>query len=280
MLIADSGTTKTDWCLVIDGSLSQSVRTKGMNPYFQSYEEIKQEISCALMPQIGGVSVDTVHFYGAGCLFERADTVSRAIRDTIAAQTVFVSSDLLAATHGVCRREPAIVCILGTGSNSCFFDGENIVRNVPALGYILGDEGSGSMLGRMLVSNVLKGILSEPLRKAFFKRFGLTQADIMEHVYRQPFPNYFLASFSPFLLEHIDAPEIYSMVEKCFTVFLERDVMQYDYRHYPVHFVGSIAWHYRDVLIKTVEKKGLSVGRILKSPMTGLLHYYGVETAK
>jgi hypothetical protein len=132
------------------------------------------------------------------------------------------------------------------------------------------------MLGRMLVSDVLKEILPEPLRIAFYKRFCLTQADILECVYSQPYPNRFLASFSPFLLEHLYASEIYSLVEKCLTAFLERNVMQYDYREYPVHFVGSIAWHYRNILRKIADNKGISVNIIAESPMEELLKYYGI----
>ena len=279
MLIADSGTTETVWCWVEGGCFVNSVQTEGINPFFQSYEEIVYILQDGLIPQTKGISFDVVCFYGAGCLNEKADIVEKAIRNVISAGSIHVYSDLLAAAHGVYGHEAGIVCIMGTGSNSCFFDGERIVKNVPSLGYILGDEGSGSMLGRMLLSDVQKGILPEPLRNAFFERFSLTQMEILERVYRRPFPNRFLASLSPFLVEHIDVPEISMLVKKCFTAFIERNVMQYDYQNYPVNFAGSISWYYQDILREVAEDKDIYVGKIVKSPMAGLLQYYGVTDA-
>jgi N-acetylglucosamine kinase-like BadF-type ATPase len=288
-LIADSGTTKTDWLIVRRGAVVDSIRTKGMNPYFQSYEEICGEIRDVLLPEIkagfvndgtaDGTSVDTICFYGAGCVFDRAEMMREALSACISAREIHIYSDLLAAAHSTCGREAGIACILGTGSNSCFYDGEKIVKNIPPLGYILGDEGGGVMLGRTLVSDVLKEILPLSLRNTFFERFHITQADILEQVYGKPLPNRFLAGFSPFLQEHRDEPEIRRILVDGFNSFFTRNVKQYDYKKYAVNFVGSIAYHYEEILRETAESAGIRVGEIIKNPMKGLADYYTAQAA-
>ena len=275
LLIADSGTTKTAWSVVWNGSLFRSVYTKGINPFFQTREEIIEEIEDCLMPQLN-VTVDEVYFYGAGCVFEKADIVRDAIFSCIKVSEINVFSDLLGAARSTCGREAGIACIIGTGSNSCFYDGREIVENVPPLGFVLGDEGGGAMLGRLLVSDILKEILPEHLRGLFFERFKLTQADILDHVYKRPFPNRFLAILSPFLSEHIDVPEIYAIVFESFISFFTRNIMQYDYDKYPAHFVGSVAYHYKEILIAAAKTVKVRTGRILKSPMSGLLDFHNV----
>ena len=275
ILIADSGTTKTDWSVVKGGRLVNTISMKGMNPFFQTYEEIEEEIEKTLIPQLN-ISVDAIYFYGAGCVFDKADIMRDAISSCINALKIHVYSDLLAVAHSTCSREAGIACIMGTGSNSCFYDGQKIAKNVPSLGFILGDEGGGAALGRLLVSDVLKELLPEYLRDAFFERFKLTQADILDHVYKRPFPNRFLAGLSPFLSEHIDAPEIHVIVLKNFISFFTRNVMQYDYKNYNVNFVGSVAYHYKDVLREAAKTVNIRIGKILKSPMNGLIDYYNI----
>ena len=277
ILIADSGSSKTDWVIVKDGVLKKTVCTKGINPYFQSFEEIKDEIETSLNPQLAGIYVDAVYFYGAGCIFDKTDIVRDAICSGMNTREVFVYSDLLAAAHSACGNDAGIACILGTGSNSCFFDGETIVKNVPPLGFILGDEGGGTTLGRMLVSDLLKGLLPGNIVDAFFKKFNITQAEILDRVYRQAFPNRFLATFSPFLLEHIDVPELRNIVFKNFGSFFTRNVLQYDYKKYEVNFVGSIAYHYKDILKEAAGEVNVRIGRILKNPISGLVDYYKLK---
>ncbi|MDR1381119.1 MAG: ATPase [Tannerella sp.] len=278
-LIVDSGTTKTDWLIVREGTVVDSVCTKGMNPYFQSQEDIRKELRDVLLPGMkavfaGGVSVGTVYFYGAGCVFDKVEMMREALSSRIPARAIHVYSDLLAAAHSTCGHEAGIACILGTGSNSCFYDGEKIVKNISPLGYVLGDEGGGAMLGRTLVSDVLKEILPRPLREAFFERFRMTQADILEHVYKKPFPNRFLAGFSPFLHEHGNDPEIRRILVNGFNSFFTRNVMQYDYKTHTVNFVGSVAYHYEEILRVTAESAGMRVGKIIRSPLEGLVDYY------
>jgi len=277
ILIADSGSSKTDWVTVKDGFHVKSVSTKGINPYFQSFKEIKDEIETSLIPQLAGIYVDAVYFYGAGCIFDKADIVRDAICSSMKTHEVFVYSDLLAAAHSTCGNNAGIACILGTGSNSCFFDGERIVKNVPSLGFILGDEGGGATLGRLLISDLFKELLPEYIKEDFFKKYNFTQAEVLDRVYRQPFPNRFLAAFSPFLLEHIEVPEIHTLVFKNFVSFFNRNVLHYDYKKYEVNFIGSIAYHYKDLLKEAAEYINVRIGKILKNPISGLVDYYNFK---
>lgn len=198
MLIADSGSTKTDWCVILDNTPTKRIGTKGLNPFFQSEEEIQQELTHSLLPQLPEGTIDSVYFYGAGCTPEKAPTLRRAIADSLPiVGNIKAYSDMLAAARGLCGREAGITCILGTGSNSCFYDGKEIVNHISPLGFILGDEGSGAVLGKLLVGDILKNQLSPAIKEAFLKQFDLTVPEIIDRVYRQPFPNRFLASLSP-----------------------------------------------------------------------------------
>ena len=181
---------------------------------------------------------------------------------------------MLAAARGLCGHEAGIACILGTGSNSCFYNGEEIVNNISPLGFILGDEGSGAVLGKLLVGDILKNQLPPAIKEAFLKQFGLTAPEIIDRVYRQPFPNRFLASLSPFLAQHLEEPAIRSLVLNSFIAFLRRNVMQYDYKQYPVHFIGSVAHCYKEVLQEAAQTTGIQIGKILQSPMEGLIQYH------
>jgi len=236
ILIADSGSTKTDWCLVDNGVLVKQIFTKGTNPFFQTEDEISAEVSENLLPYLDTAKVDAVWFYGAGCAFPEKNEIVRAAIARHLDVPIEVGSDLLGAARGLCGRQPGIACILGTGSNSCFYDGKEIVSNVSPLGFILGDEGSGAVLGKMLVGDVLKNQLPAALKEEFLAKYELTPAIILERVYKKPFPNRFLASLSPFLVEHLDVPEIHTLVLNGFKAFFDRNVKQYDYKQYPVHY--------------------------------------------
>ena len=274
ILIADGGSTKTEWCVAEQGKQVQRIITKGMNPYFQTEDEISSEIQSALAPELKTTAFDAVYFYGAGCLPEKIPMMQRAIGKYLDAKTIEVNSDILAAAHGLSGRNPGIICILGTGSNSCFYDGEKVVANVPALGFILGDEGSGAVLGKLLVGDILKNQLPIELKEKFLQQFDLTQATIIERVYRQPFPNRFLASLSPFLAQNMGVPEIRILVLNAFKAFLNRNVKQYDYQHHKVHFVGSVAFYYKEILEEAIRDCGMLLGSIVQAPMEGLITYY------
>lgn len=276
ILLADSGSTKTDWCLVDRGELVLQVFTKGTNPFFQTEDEIGEEVEKHLMPELGNRSIDAVYFYGAGCAFPEKNEIVRAAIARHINAPIEVGSDLLAAAHALCGNEPGIACIMGTGSNSCFYDGKEIVSNVSPLGFILGDEGSGAVLGKLFVGDCLKNRISPTLQDKFFKQFNLTRADILDRVYKQPFPNRFLASLSPFLAQNIEQPELHSLVLNSFKSFFTRNVMQYNYRNYKVHFVGSVAYHYEPVLEEAAKEAGITLGTIIQSPMKGLITYHSL----
>ena len=274
ILLADSGSTKTDWALARNGSLVKQITTEGINPFFQTEEEISRIVHERLIPALDGAMPHEVHFYGAGCAFpEKNRLVEQAITRHLPVP-VEIGSDLLGAARSLCGRRPGIACIMGTGSNSCYYDGQTIAANVSPLGYVLGDEGSGAVLGRLLVGDCLKNQLPAPLKEAFFKRFDLTPQLILERVYKQPFPNRFLASLSPFLIEHIDEPCIHRLVLNSFKSFFTRNVMQYDCRGVKVHFTGSIAYYYREVLDEAARALQIELGHIVRSPLEGLVTYH------
>lgn len=277
ILIADCGSTKTDWCLLNNGEIEKRIFTGGMNAVMLTEEEISGRLASELMPQLGNEPVESVFFYGAGCLAEEVcANVRRAISQNIpSAVTIEVDTDLLAAARALCGHEAGIACIMGTGSNSCYYDGEKIIDNVSPLGFILGDEGSGAVLGRTLVGDVLKNQLPADLCQKFLAKYELDRLTIIRRVYREPQANRFLASLTPFLLENIDHPTIHELVVNSFKAFFKRNVLQYERaRELTVNFVGSIAWYYSDVLAEAAQDMGCTVGNIIKSPMDGLIAYH------
>ena len=276
ILIADSGSTKTDWSLVDNGKEVKRIRTKGMNPFQMSADEITAEVKEVLLKELPTNEVDELYFYGAGCTKEKQPGVKKALRAGITVKgRCEVASDMLGAARGICGHQPGIACILGTGSNSCAYDGEQITKNVSPLGFILGDEGSGAVLGRTLVGDVLKNQLPAAIVERFHAKYALTTADIIDRVYRQPFPNRFLASFVPFLEENLQEPCIYSLVKEGFRSFLVRNVKQYEgWNTLPIGFAGSVAFIYRKPLEEVLEEEGMSAGRVIQAPMQGMIDYH------
>lgn len=276
ILIADSGSTKTDWSISDNGKVVQRLYTGGINPFFQSEDEISEVIQNSLIPNLFFTDFRSIFFYGAGCIFDKAEIVKRALEKNLKSRSpIEVNTDMLAAARGLCYNDSGIACILGTGSNSCYYDGKEIVKNVSPLGFILGDEGSGAVLGKLLVSNLLKNQLSSELKEKFLVKYNLTVADIIDKVYRKPFPNRFLASLSPFLSENIDNPKIRELVLNSFKSFLKRNVMQYEeYKDILVHFIGSIAFYYKEILEQAIKEMGLQLGNITQSPMEGLIYFH------
>ena len=275
ILIADSGATKTDWCIGQKHTDASIIQTQGINPFHQSKEHIEKVLTEELLPQLPKTeSITHIHFYGAGCTPEKSVTVKEELAKLFPDATIDVQSDLLGAARSLCGRKEGIACILGTGSNSCFYDGEKITANVSPLGYILGDEGSGASLGKKLAGDCLKGILPNEICQAFLKETGLTPADIIDKVYRQPQANRFLAGLTPFLSEHREHPEIQSLLLSCFTEFFRRNVMQYDYKGVEVHFTGSIAWYFQEEVRKAAEALNIPTGQFIKNPIQGLAKFH------
>ena len=277
ILIADCGSTKIDWCLIENGKVAKQVFTSGINALLMSEEQIRQTIADELVPEIKGYEIGSVYYYGAGCLFDDiCANVRRAIAANIpSAKTIEVDTDLLAAARALCGKNPGIACIMGTGSNSCYYDGVRIVDNVSPLGYILGDEGSGAVLGKLLVGDVLKNQLPAALCEKFLKKYDLDRQKIIEGVYKKPAANRFLASLSPFLIENIEEPAVHRLVLNAFKAFFVRNIENYEgYKTMSVSFVGSVAYYYRDVLEEAASSLGIKIGTVIKSPMEGLVKYH------
>lgn len=276
-LIADCGSTKIDWCLIENGKVVKQVFTTGMNAVMLTEEEMAQRIAAELMPELGSADgIEAVHFYGAGCISpEVCDNVANAIRKSIPAPVINVATDLLAAARALCGHEAGIACIMGTGSNSCYYDGEKICDNVSPLGYILGDEGSGAVLGKILIGDVLKNQLPADLCEKFLKQYDLDRMTIIRRVYKEPQGNRFLASITPFLIQNIDRPEVHALVLNSFKSFFIRNIQQYPgYDKLKVNFIGSIAYYYKDVLTEAANACNCTVGTIIKSPMQGLIEFH------
>ena len=277
ILIADCGSTKIDWCLIEDKKVVKQVFTSGINALLMTEEQIRQTIADELVPEIREFEIGSVYYYGAGCLFDDiCANVRRAISANIpSAKTIEVDTDLLAAARALCGNEPGIACIMGTGSNSCYYDGKKIVDNVSPLGYILGDEGSGAVLGKLLVGDVLKKQLPAALCEKFLKEYNLDRQKIIESVYKKPAANRFLASLSPFLINNIEEPAVHRLVLNAFKAFFVRNIENYEgYKTMPVSFVGSVAFYYREVLEEAASSLGIKVGTVIKSPMEGLVKYH------
>lgn len=277
ILIADSGSTKTEWTAMDDltGEVVGHAYTKGLNPYFVTQDEIRDEIRTQLLPMLPVDGFTRIYFYGSGARDEKQPMIRQAIGSLLVGE-VTVMTDMLGAARALCGHEPGIVCILGTGANSCRYDGETIVANVPPLGYILGDEGSGAVLGKHFIADLLKGLLPESVVRDFEETYPeITTATVLERVYKESQPSRFLASLAPFIRKHIDVPQVRSIVLECFRSFLRRNVMLYDgWEITPVHFVGSIAHNFHAVLKEAAEAEGIHLGQILSAPMEGLIRYH------
>ena len=272
IIIADSGSTKCTW-LLHDGEKTTSVRTRGINAIQHTPEQIRETLSA--VPECG--PVEAVYIYSAGCspAFPAAnEKLRRELEALFHAPEISVQSDLLGAARALFGREEGIACILGTGANSCHCRGGEVLHNVSALGYILGDEGSGAALGRALLNGIFKGHI--PLREEFLAETGLSYEEIIRRVYREPFANRFLASFAPFARAHMTCPEVHGMVIEAFREFARRNLSRYP-AGIPVACVGGVAAHFEKWLREALEAEGYSVKTIVESPAEGLATYHHGE---
>ena len=275
-LIADSGATKTDWRLVGTDD-PQTLQTVGFNPYYQSVEQVAAVLRDQLLPQLNEETVTNVFFYGSGCT---GPAVNHIIADALRSvlpnlQAVSVESDMLGAARAAAGHQPGIVCILGTGSNACCYDGRQIVRGIQSLGFWLGDEGSGGYLGKTLVRDFFQERLPADLRATFQERYALDRATLLENAYQKPFPNRYFASFTPFLSEHFEHPYVAKLVTDAFVLFLTTYVARFpEASRWPVHFVGSIAYYFAESLAVAVQQTGLTMGRVVKAPAERLIQYH------
>jgi len=275
ILIADSGATKTSWTLLKDNNIL-SHDTKGFNPYYMSAELLQKILSDELIPGITNAKVSEIYYYGSGCSTEKnCGVVSSALAGKFPDARIEVQHDLLAAARALLGRSEGIACILGTGANSCAYDGQNITANVPSLGYMFGDEGSGAYIGRKFLSAYLKKDLAGEILDAFDEEFHLSLEDILSKVYGEGNPSSYMASFTRFLAKHEHHDDVREILNSSFIEFFTQSVAKYPrYKNIPVSFVGSVAFHFRHILNEVAWQMGVSIGRIEQAPMEGLIRYH------
>lgn len=278
ILIADSGSTTTDWIVASRDNVEIRFKTAGINPIYQDATSIA-EMLLKSFPKYDFNDVERVFFYGAGCIGDDTNKVIiNALQTILTNAEIDVNSDLLGAARALCGREAGIACILGTGSNSCYYDGNEILSNIRPLGFILGDEGSGANIGKRIVADALKGLLPKQLSENLLVWCGLKYAEIIDKVYRQPYPNRFLASFARFANENIDNPEIQRIVSESFDDFVTRNLLQYNnIEQLPIHFVGSVAANFSDILKAVLAKRNLKLGKIVQSPIEELARFHAMD---
>lgn len=275
ILVADSGSTKCDWVLANTEGIRESYQTIGFNPVYISANEIADVLAKSpLAPQAN--VVEKVFFYGAGCSSDEFQgIVANGIQNVFQQAEVVVRHDLDGAAYATCEDKPGIACILGTGSNACYFDGKSVTQERPSLGYILGDEGSGAYFGKILVSKFLYKQLPDDIQELFANKYNLGKEQIIDSVYRKARPNTFLASFMSFFGENKEHPFIKETIAQGLKHFMETHVTCYpNHQQLPVHFVGSIAFYFQDILKQEAEKMNIKIGNIIQKPIDGLLAYH------
>lgn len=277
-LIADSGATKTEWCLSGDG---QGVMvTEGLNPYYHDTGSIVEVLKEVLLPQLEGEEVGRIRFYGAGCDGpEKIAVVERALGTVFPDAKAEVYHDLLGAARACFFDRPGIACIIGTGSNSCLYDGERITEDIPSLAFILGDEGSAAWFGKRLINDYFRHEIPEELRTTLERECDMDLKHILREVYGGSQKSRFVASYAAFLGAHSDHPYVQSMLREGFENFITRTVMKYtDARSREVRFVGSVAYAYRELIREILEEQGMKAGPFIRKPMQRLVEYHETFT--
>jgi glucosamine kinase len=274
-LIADSGSTKCEWCLLKDGK-QKKIITKGISPYFLNEAQIVELLKKELLGKIKDSNIDEVYFYGTGLASnENVLILKQALKTLFSQAKIEVTHDLMGAAKALCGKEKGIACILGTGSNSCYFDGKKIVKNSPGLGYVLGDEGSGTQLGKKVLQHFLYDLFDEELKGKFWAKYKTGADEILNNVYKKPLPNRYLAGFVSFLVENRGHYMIDNIIEDSFNDFFFTHIPAYkESATMPLHFTGSVAFGFKDVLQTICFNNGLRLGLVMKNPMKGLIKYH------
>jgi glucosamine kinase len=274
-LIADSGSTKTEWCLM-NGKSAKTFYTQGLSPYFLSAEQIEYVINEELKGKLKNTEPDEIFFYGTGCSnIDNVKLVKKAISKVFTNATVYVDHDLMGAAKALCGHDKGIACILGTGSNSCYYNGKKILKNSPGLGYVLGDEGSGAYLGRKVIQYFLYNTFDEDLMDRFNAKYNTNSDEILSAVYKKPLPNRYLAAFTGFLVENRGHYMIENIIEDSFNDFFFNHVFKYrESWTMPINFTGSVAYGFSDVLKEMCSSYELQLGKVIKKPMDGLVKFH------
>jgi hypothetical protein len=276
ILIADSGATKCEWCLVGKKKKTSVYFTQGISPYFQDALQIESIIRSELLVQFKKHEITEVYYYGTGCATDvNVKIVEKALKLVFKDAAVHVTHDLMGAARSVCGHEKGIACILGTGSNSCYYNGKKIVTNSPGLGFVLGDEGSGAYLGRKVLQYYLYNTFDEELRYKFDLKYATNKSEILENVYKKPLPNRYLAGFSLFLSESRGHYMIENIIEDGLNDFFFTHLCKYgESWNYPIHFIGGISHAFKDKIEELCNSYEFELGKIIKQPMEGLVDYH------
>ncbi len=274
-LIADSGSTKAEWCL-LDGKRKRTFYTQGISPYFLNGEQIEGVVKSELQTKLRGMEPDEIFYYGTGCGNpNNVKIVKKVLQKVFTHAVISVTHDLMGAAKALCGNQKGVACILGTGSNSCYYNGKKIVKNSPGLGFILGDEGSGAYLGKKVVQYYLYNTYDPDLMDRFNAKYNTNAVEILEAVYKKPLPNRYLAGFVPFLVENRGHYMIENIIEDGFNEFFFHHVYKYkESWTMPVNFIGSVAFGFRDVLKEMCASYELQLGKVLKDPMEGLIEFH------
>lgn len=275
ILVADSGSTTTNWCLINQSGENFFFDTEGYNPYYVDQDYIVQSLNKNLPGDIKPAQITEVHFYGAGCMLDKTPVIEDALELVFRRAKVHTAMDLLAASRALLGREPGFAAILGTGTNTCIYDGNKITQNIDSLGYMLGDEGSGSYIGKKLLQEYLRGYMPEPVSNQFREYIGLSFDEIMDRVYTHSMANRFCAGFAMFAGEHIELPYLYDIVKTSFVDFFNNLVSRYPgYQQYSLNCLGSVGYHFRNILKETAAMFKMETGKIISSPMEDLVRYH------
>lgn len=275
ILVADSGSTKSEWCL-INGEEKIKLVTRGLSPYFVTTDQMSDTVKSDIADKLDGKMPNDVFFYGTGCGNPgNVKSVKSALKKVFPDAKVYVDHDMMGAAKALCGREKGIACILGTGSNSCYYNGNNITKNSPGLGYVLGDEGSGSHLGKKVLQYYLYNTFDDDLMDRFNRKYNTDRIDILNSVYKKPFPNKYLASFTRFLSENRGHYMIENIIEDSFGDFFFNHIFKYrECWTYPINFTGSVAYVFKDVLQEICHSHELQLGKVIKDPIDGLINYH------
>lgn len=274
-LIADSGSTKCEWCLLYDGKKKRFF-SQGMSPYFLNEAQVMEILQKEVFPKVGKHLIDEVFYYGTGCKSpDNRQMIKKALRTVFTNSRVEVDHDLMGAARALCGDEKGIACILGTGSNSCYFNGKKILKNSPGIGYVLGDEGSGAYLGKKVLQYYLYKTYDEDLLFRFNDRFNTNDVEILENIYKKPLPNRYMASFAIFLAENRGHYMVENIIEDGLNDFFFQHICKYSESwNLPIHFTGGVAFGFRDVIKELCGTYELDLGNVIRNPMDGLIKYH------
>ncbi|MDD5571184.1 MAG: ATPase [Bacteroidales bacterium] len=281
ILIADSGSTKTNWSLIDKKNKTLYFSSIGLNPYFICSSEIKKEIRKKIIPFVEQKKINKIFFYGAGCSDnKKCNIIKKALNELFPSSSVEINSDLLGAARALFGNKPGIAGILGTGSNCCYYDGKKIKQQITSLGFILGDEGSGACMGKKIIRAYLKNELPSAIKTNLEKKIHISTVKILDSIYNKSYPNRFLASFTPFISKNIDNPFIYNIVHSSLNGYFKNQVCTiYDFKNRTFSCIGSIAYVFKEIVSKTAKENKINLHKIIKNPMQGLIYFHSKKTA-